>query len=107
MTPLYLQKLALTSPTGCGRSVGIVRSRTKATEFSFSLSSVSAIITSSSANNSVQKAVPMQVVTNPVTFPSFYGLPGVPFLLGTVNCLFVCHTIGATDLTLLQYLLWF
>jgi hypothetical protein len=31
-TPLYSQKLALTSPTGGGRSVGIVRSRTKATE---------------------------------------------------------------------------
>jgi hypothetical protein len=28
---------ALTSPTGGGRSVGIVRSRTKAMEFSFSL----------------------------------------------------------------------
>jgi len=28
--------LALTSPTGGGRSVGMVRSRTKATEFSFS-----------------------------------------------------------------------
>ena len=34
LTPLYPQKLALTSPTGGGRSVGIVRSRTKATEFS-------------------------------------------------------------------------
>ena len=34
MTPLYPQKLALTSPTGGGLSVGIVRSRTKATEFS-------------------------------------------------------------------------
>ena len=34
MTPLYPQKLALTSPTGDGRSVGIVRWRTKATEFS-------------------------------------------------------------------------
>jgi len=32
VTPLYPQKLALTSPTGSGRSVGIVRSRTKATE---------------------------------------------------------------------------
>jgi len=31
--PLYPQKLALTSPTGGGRSVGIVRVRTKATEF--------------------------------------------------------------------------
>jgi hypothetical protein len=30
--PLYPQKLALTSPTSCGRSVGIVRSRTQATE---------------------------------------------------------------------------
>jgi hypothetical protein len=29
--------LALTSPTGGGRSVGIVRSRTKAMVFSFSL----------------------------------------------------------------------
>jgi len=33
VTPLYPQKLALISPTGGGRSVGIVRSRTKATEF--------------------------------------------------------------------------
>jgi hypothetical protein len=35
LAPLYLQKLALTSPTSSGRSVGIVRSRTQATEFSF------------------------------------------------------------------------
>ena len=35
VTPLYLQKLALTSPTGGGCSVGIVRSRTEATEFFF------------------------------------------------------------------------
>jgi len=34
VTPLYPQKLALVSPTGGGRSVGIVRVRTKATEFS-------------------------------------------------------------------------
>jgi hypothetical protein len=32
-TPLYPQKLALTSPTSGGRSVGVIRSRTKATEF--------------------------------------------------------------------------
>jgi hypothetical protein len=31
-TPLYPQKLALTSPTSGGHSVSIVRSRTKATE---------------------------------------------------------------------------
>jgi hypothetical protein len=36
VTPLYPQKLALTSPTGGGLSVGIVRSRTKAMELSFS-----------------------------------------------------------------------
>ena len=34
VTPFYPQKLAITSPTGGGRSVGIVCSRTKATEFS-------------------------------------------------------------------------
>jgi len=34
VTSLYPQKLSLTSPTGGGRSVGIVRVRTKATEFS-------------------------------------------------------------------------
>jgi len=34
VTPLYPQKLALTSSTVGGRSVGIVRVRTKATEFS-------------------------------------------------------------------------
>jgi hypothetical protein len=32
VTPLYPQKLALTWPTGGGRSVGVVHSRTKATE---------------------------------------------------------------------------
>jgi hypothetical protein len=39
---LYQLKLALTSPTGCGRSVGIVRLRTKTTEFSlvFSCSAI-------------------------------------------------------------------
>jgi hypothetical protein len=34
VTPLYPQKLALTSPTSGGGSVGIIRSRTKSTEFS-------------------------------------------------------------------------
>ena len=37
VTPLYPQKLALTSLTGGGHSVGIVRSRTKATEISLVL----------------------------------------------------------------------
>jgi hypothetical protein len=34
-TPLYPQKLALSSPTSGGRSVGIVRSRIQPTEFYF------------------------------------------------------------------------
>jgi hypothetical protein len=34
--PIYPQKLTLTSSTSCSLSIGIVRSRTKATEFSFS-----------------------------------------------------------------------
>jgi hypothetical protein len=34
---LYPQKLAMTSPTSGGRSVGVVRSRTQTMEFSFSL----------------------------------------------------------------------
>jgi hypothetical protein len=32
-TPVYQENLALTSSTSGGRSVGILRSRTKATEF--------------------------------------------------------------------------
>jgi hypothetical protein len=32
---IYPQKLALTSPTSCGRSAGIVRSRNRAKEFVF------------------------------------------------------------------------
>jgi hypothetical protein len=35
VTPSIRKKLALTSPTGGCRSVGIVRSRTKAMDFSF------------------------------------------------------------------------
>jgi hypothetical protein len=36
-TPFYPQKLAPTSPTSGGRSVGIVRSRTQVTKFSLVL----------------------------------------------------------------------
>jgi hypothetical protein len=42
-TPLYPQKLALTSPTSGGRYTGIVRSRTRAMEIIF-LSSFSKVI---------------------------------------------------------------
>jgi hypothetical protein len=41
---LYPQKLALTSPTSGGRVVGIVRSRTQATEFSFLVFSFSPLL---------------------------------------------------------------
>jgi hypothetical protein len=41
--PLYPQKLAISSPTGGGRSVGIVRSRTEATEFSLVFSFINLV----------------------------------------------------------------
>ena len=51
VTYLYPQKLALTSPTGGGRSVGIVRSRTKATEFSLVYGLTMLSVTNSTASN--------------------------------------------------------
>jgi restriction endonuclease S subunit len=36
VAPSIRKKLTITSPTSSGRSVGVVRSRTQATEFSFS-----------------------------------------------------------------------
>jgi len=56
VTPLYSQKLALTSPTGGGRSVGIVRVRTKATEFSLVLVLLSSI--NALKNTEIQRAKP-------------------------------------------------
>jgi len=41
---IYMCKLALTSPTGGGRSVGIVRSLTMATEFSLEFSFICKLI---------------------------------------------------------------
>jgi hypothetical protein len=41
---LYLQTLAITSPTSGGRSVGIVRSRTQTMEFSFSFFMLSSYV---------------------------------------------------------------
>jgi hypothetical protein len=49
VTPLYPQKLTLTSPTGGSRPVGIVRVRTKATEFSLVLVLVTLIVTVNTA----------------------------------------------------------
>ena len=53
VTTLYPQKLTLTSPTGGGRSVGIVRSRTKATEFFYIFNRLK--LTSSRAETFVSK----------------------------------------------------
>ena len=62
MTPLYPQKLALTSPTGGGRSIGIVRSRTKATEFiDMLLSAVSVLVVAQSSSE-----IPEGLMNNPV-----------------------------------------
>jgi len=56
VTPLYPQKLALTSPTGGGRSVGIVRVRTKATE-SFYLLCVKLVIYKDHTRMQVQQNI--------------------------------------------------
>jgi hypothetical protein len=40
MAPSSRKKLALTSPTSCGRSVGIIRLQTEATDFSLVLVNV-------------------------------------------------------------------
>ena len=74
VTPLYPQKLALTSPTGGGRSVGIVRVRTKATEFSFNC------ISSKVAAELTHMAV---VIKNTFIFgPSFISRPNILDLFG-------------------------
>jgi len=59
VTPLYPQKLALTSPTGGGRSVGIVRSRTKATEFSLVFIIIIIIITIISFMQGIYTYIPL------------------------------------------------
>jgi hypothetical protein len=48
---LYPQKLALTSLTSGGRSVGIVRSRTQATEFSFFMNLRASLLSAKVATN--------------------------------------------------------
>ena len=65
VTPLYPQKLALSSPTGGGRSVGIVRSRTKATEFSL----VFSFIISQWLRTHTIDMFAMSVPTNSNSFP--------------------------------------
>ena len=70
VTPLYPQKLALTSPTGGGRSVGIFRSRTKATVFS-------------SAPEDGQNDFPKHV--------ELTGIINKPLLLHLVGCLYYLY----------------
>ena len=53
VTPLYPQKLALTSPTGGGRSVGIDRVPTKATEFSLALQFKNMVFRSGTVNRTL------------------------------------------------------
>jgi hypothetical protein len=55
-TPLYQLKLALTSSAGCGRLIGIVRLRTKTTEFSFFLVFLVLVITFTTVSKRKGKA---------------------------------------------------
>jgi hypothetical protein len=58
---LYLQKLALTSPTSGGRSVAIIRSRTQATEFSFFTESLMAPFLLIKATNRLLRNMPSNI----------------------------------------------
>jgi len=79
VTPLYPQKLALTSPTGGGRSVGIVRVRTKATEFSLlthSRVTEKYIISSSVLHTTLHNVISLAIicVTRKQSFPLGFTL---------------------------------
>ena len=67
VTLLYPQKLALTSPTGGGRSVGIVRVRTKATEFSWLITELNVLrCTVSKTSKLLDTFCPSQQLSNPM-----------------------------------------
>jgi hypothetical protein len=55
--PLPAEKLALSLPRSGSRSVGIVRSRTKATEFDYFFLSMKSYIWSRSANRCVLQSI--------------------------------------------------
>ena len=91
VTPLYPQKLALTSPTGGGRSVGIVRSRTKATGFSLgaSVQSTTGIrgvrINGSNAGYAIFRGS-VKSTGYPVYSPVSHSL--------ALSCVTVCHHVS-------------
>jgi hypothetical protein len=67
---LYPQKLALSSPTSCGRSVGIVRLRTQAKEFSFFYSFRDYMCTEVSSNQKFQHV--MMAIKDAVSYIQLY-----------------------------------
>jgi hypothetical protein len=75
VTPLYPQKLALTWPTGGGRSVGIVCSRTKATEFSLVLALTYFAMRALSAQNQSQLCTYCNLITTISALASHSILP--------------------------------
>jgi len=71
VTPFYPQKLALTSPTGGGRSVGIVRVRTKATElYIYCNVMVLAELLASVSSNDEMTTEEQNICTGPSTWQS-------------------------------------
>ena len=66
VTPLYPQKLALTSPTGGGRSVGMVRSRTTATEFIYISHPALRECASVSYCNFIVKNLALSIIIGPI-----------------------------------------
>jgi hypothetical protein len=85
---LYPQKLALTSPTRGGRLVGIVPSRTKATDFSFSHSWSS---TSAMSAQCYPMVFTASLDTSHDGPPNPSKLPGTCIHNAMVKCLFVVN----------------
>jgi hypothetical protein len=84
---LYPQKLSLTSPTSGGRSVGIVRSRTKATKFS--------LVLAQSAVWRLARIPPTECRSRRKGNPPPWGITGPPCHLGfdTVLTALLCKLL--------------
>ena len=107
VTPLYPQKLALTSPTGGGRSVCIVRARTKATEFSFMVM-IDPILNSLSSYWWNHLISPIKVTTAPIAPVRGHVTQNAyksPPLIHILSQLYLVHAIHLTSLrsTLILY----
>jgi hypothetical protein len=108
VTPLYPQKLALTSSTGGGRSVGMVRLRTKATEY-YNITRISLEEHTQTRHSFFQDFVVVQMRSalfcdfthrRIVFFTDVSRQPNVSNIKGSIGCLE--HKQGTTILPCIQ-----